>query len=228
MPTDSLPIPVYFMPGMSASPLIFEKIKLPDDQFSMHFLEWKIPDTDETLVAYSARIAKGITHENPVLLGVSFGGMVVQEISKIIPVRKTIVISSVKSNREFPKKFKFAQITRAHKLFPTGLIANMEILHNLAFGENFKRKLSSYEKYLSVRDKKYLDWALDTIVNWGQEQPLEDVVHIHGAEDLIFPVSNIKNYIEVKGGGHAMILSKAKWFNAHLPEIILKECRHKG
>lgn len=222
MPADSLPIPVYFMPGMSANPLIFEKIKLPEDQFSMHFLEWEIPFTDEALATYSARIAKKIIHQTPVLLGVSFGGMVVQEISKIIPVRKTIVISSVKYNREFPKKFKFAQITRAHKLFPTGLVANMEILRSLAFGENFKRKLSSYEKYLTVRDKNYLDWALDAIVNWDQEQPLKDIVHIHGAEDMIFPVSNIKNYIEVKGGDHAMILSKAKWFNEHLPEIILE------
>jgi pimeloyl-ACP methyl ester carboxylesterase len=222
MPTDNLPIPVYFMPGMSASPLIFEKIKLPEDRFSMHFLEWKLPETDESLKTYSARIAKEIVHENPVLLGVSFGGIVAQEISKIIPIRKLIIISSVKSNREFPKKFKFAQATKVHKLFPTGWIANIEILQKLAFGENFKKKLISYEKYLTVRDKIYLDWALDTIVNWNQEQPLKQIIHIHGTKDLIFPVSNIKDCMVIKGGGHAMILSKAKWFNEHLPEIILK------
>ena len=31
-------IPVYFMPGLAASPTIFENIKLPEDQFEMHFL----------------------------------------------------------------------------------------------------------------------------------------------------------------------------------------------
>ncbi|PKP44126.1 MAG: alpha/beta hydrolase [Bacteroidetes bacterium HGW-Bacteroidetes-13] len=222
MPTDSLPIPVYFMPGMSANPLIFEKIILPEDRFSMHFLEWKMPVVDEPLKIYSARIAQEITHENPVLLGVSFGGIIAQEISKIISIRKLIIISSVKSNREFPKKFKFAQLTRAHKLFPTGLIANMAILHNLAFGDNFKKKLISYEKYLTVRDKIYLDWAINAIVNWNQEEPLKNIIHIHGTEDLIFPASNIKDYLEIKGGDHAMILSKAKWFKEHLPEIILE------
>ncbi|MDP2058997.1 MAG: alpha/beta hydrolase, partial [Flavobacteriaceae bacterium] len=101
-------------------------------------------------------------------------------------------------------------------------IANMEILRNLAFGDNFKKKLISYEKYLTVRDKIYLDWALNAIVNWNQEEPLKNITHIHGTEDLIFPASNIKDYLEIKGGDHAMILSKAKWFNEHLPEIILE------
>ena len=33
-------IPVYFMPGLAASSIIFENIKLPEDTFEMHFLEW--------------------------------------------------------------------------------------------------------------------------------------------------------------------------------------------
>ncbi|PJB12367.1 MAG: alpha/beta hydrolase [Flavobacteriales bacterium CG_4_9_14_3_um_filter_40_17] len=222
MPTDILPIPVYFMPGMSANRLIFEKIKLPEDRFSMHFLEWKTPYPNESVRAYSARMADEIKHANPVLLGVSFGGIIVQEMSKLIPTRKLVIVSSVKSNCEFPKKFKFAQITQAYKLFPTGLVANLDILQKLAFGDNLRKRLISYEKYLTVRDKIYLNWALDAIVNWSQEEPLKNTIHIHGTEDLIFPVCNIENYVAVKGGDHAMILSKSKWFNEHLPEIILK------
>ena len=33
-------IPVYFMPGLAASPIIFENIKLPEEDFEMYFLEW--------------------------------------------------------------------------------------------------------------------------------------------------------------------------------------------
>lgn len=36
-------IPVYFMPGLAASTAIFENIVLPEDQFEMILLEWKIP-----------------------------------------------------------------------------------------------------------------------------------------------------------------------------------------
>ena len=36
-------IHVYFMPGMAANSSIFEYIKLPEDLFKVHYLEWEIP-----------------------------------------------------------------------------------------------------------------------------------------------------------------------------------------
>ena len=73
------------MPGLGASSKIFERILLPKDKFELHFLEWKIPTSlDETIEGYALRISDDITHKNPVLLGVSFGGILVQEIAKII------------------------------------------------------------------------------------------------------------------------------------------------
>ena len=77
-------IQVYFMPGMAASPKIFEYIKLPEHQFKIHKLEWIIPYEKESLSAYALRLSKAIKHDNIVLLGVSFGGVLVQEISKHI------------------------------------------------------------------------------------------------------------------------------------------------
>ena len=91
-------IPVYFMPGLAASSLIFERIALPDDLYEINLLEWEIPIENESLADYAKRIAKKITHENPVLIGVSFGGIVVQEMATFIKVKKVIIISSVKTN----------------------------------------------------------------------------------------------------------------------------------
>ena len=68
-------IPVYFMPGLAASSTIFERIDLPKDVFEMILLEWEIPLPEETLVHYAKRMASKITHPNPVLIGVSFGGI---------------------------------------------------------------------------------------------------------------------------------------------------------
>ena len=102
---------VYLMPGMSANSLIFEKIKFPSN-FSLHFLDWISPYTEESLEDYAKRFSKLIIHDNPVLIGVSFGGILVQEISKIIKVNKLIIISSVKSNEEFPLHMKFGKVTK--------------------------------------------------------------------------------------------------------------------
>ena len=38
---------VYLMPGMAANPSIFEHIKLPEDRYKIHWLEWQIPEKDE-------------------------------------------------------------------------------------------------------------------------------------------------------------------------------------
>jgi esterase/lipase len=99
------------MPGLAASSTIFEYITLPEDQFEMVLLDWFLPENKETLQQYALRMTKQIKHENPVLIGVSFGGILVQEMSTLIPTKKTIIISSVKSNKEFPARMLLAKKT---------------------------------------------------------------------------------------------------------------------
>ena len=210
------------MPGLAASSTIFENIQLPEDQFEMFFLEWFLPTEKEEIEQYALRMTQKIKHENPVLIGVSFGGVLVQEMAKIIQTNKVIIISSVKSNKEFPSRFKIARNTKAYKLIPTQLLADIEKLVKYAFGDNIvAKRLKLYEKYLSVRDKHYLDWAIETILCWNQKEINEAVIHIHGDEDEVFPIKHIKDCIIVKGGTHIMILNKFKWMNENLPKLIL-------
>lgn len=216
-------IPVYFMPGLAASTSIFEHIKLPEDQFEMFFLEWFLPNDKESIESYAKRMNENILHENPVLIGVSFGGILVQEMAKLIPTNKVIIISSVKSNTEFPPRLKMAKATKVYKILPTQLLANVELLVKYAFGSTIvKKRLKLYEKYLSVRDKKYLDWSIENVLLWPQKSADENTIHIQGDADEVFPIKNIQNCIVVKGGTHIMIINKFKWFNENLPKIILQ------
>lgn len=210
------------MPGLAASSSIFERIALPEAIFEIVLLEWEIPLDNETLAEYAKRISKNIIHPNPVLIGVSFGGILVQEMAKYINARKVIVISSAKTNLEFPKRMKVAKATKAYKLIPTNLLANVETLTKYYFGSKIDQRLKLYEKFLRVRDKRYLDWAVEQVVLWERVVPDENVIHIHGDADDVFPIKNIQNCIVVKGGTHIMILNKYKWFNENLPKIILE------
>ena len=203
---------VYFMPGMSANSLIFERIKIKGN-FNFHYLEWIEPKKNECLKKYSIRFSKLIKHEFPILIGVSFGGILVQEISKIIHVKKIIIISSVKSKREFPVSMKVVKTTKSYKILPVKWINDFESLISFVFGPRVKRKVELYRKYLSVRDEKYLSWAFKELIEWDQDKPLENIIHIHGSRDTIFPTLSIKNYVEVPDGDHAMILKKADWIN---------------
>jgi len=90
-------IHVYFMPGLAASSTIFEYIKLPESDFKIHLLEWQIPEENETLTNYALRMVNQITEKNVALIGVSFGGVLVQEMSKHLKIKRLIIISSIKS-----------------------------------------------------------------------------------------------------------------------------------
>ena len=214
-------ISVYFMPGLAASSLIFERIVLPDSLFEVRLLDWELPIANESLKDYAKRMAEKITASNPVLIGVSFGGILVQEMAAFLNPLKVIIISSVKSNIEFPRRMKIAKTTKAYKLIPTSIFSNMEKLSAFSFGKSIAHRLKLYERYLSVRDVHYLDWAIERIVLWDRTQVDPNVIHIHGDADEVFPIQYIKNCIVVKGGTHIMILSKYKWLNENLPAIIL-------
>ena len=212
---------VFLMPGMSANPKIFEFIKLPSN-FKFHYLEWKMPYKNESISEYAVRTRSLIKGNNIILIGVSFGGILVQEISKIIKCKKVIIISSVKSNKELPILMQIGKKTRAYKFLNIKWIHDFESLALFVFGPIVRNRIDLYRKYLSVRDENYLKWSIHQIVNWEQKKPIKDIIHIHGTNDLVFPSIYIKNAIFIKGGNHAMILRKAKWFNKNLPEIICK------
>lgn len=215
-------IQVYLVPGLAASPSIFEYIKLPEDIFEIHFLEWFLPLEKESIEDYALRMTKKIKHKNPVLIGVSFGGLLVQEMALHIETRKVIIISSIKSNKELPMRLKIAKSTKAYKMIPTQLFSNVETLAKYAFGENaVSRRLKLYEKYLQMRDKKYLDWAIENVILWRRTTPDENIIHIHGDEDAIFPIKHIKNAIVLKGATHVLVIMKYKWLNENLPKLIL-------
>lgn len=212
---------IYCMPGMAASAAIFEYIKLPQGVFQIHLLEWDVPNFGMSLFDYAKHMCSQIKHKRPILLGVSLGGLLVQEMAQVIEVEKIIIISSIKTRYELPKKMVFARYTKAHKLLPTGLINNMELLAKYAFGETVTKRVALYERYLSIRDKGYIDWCIDQLVNWQQQEAPKNLVHIHGDKDTVFPIVNINNCIPVKNGTHTMIIHRAKWFNENLPTIIL-------
>ncbi|GAA3786783.1 MULTISPECIES: alpha/beta hydrolase [Corallibacter] len=216
-------IHVYFMPGMAASSLIFEHIKLPEDSFQMHYLEWLVPEKNETLQDYAKRTAASITHENVVLAGVSFGGVLVQEMSKFVSTRKVLVISSVKSRGELPNRMKLAKFTNAYKLIPTKKLSNIDVLAKYAFGKVANDRIELYRKYLLVNDPYYLEWAIKQLMFWKPQDIQANIVHIHGDKDKVFPTYHLKNFIPVKGGSHIMIINKYKWFNENLAKIILDE-----
>lgn len=217
-------IAVYFMPGLAASSAIFDYIKLPEDTFETYTLDWIVPLPRESLQEYTKRLTQLIVHENPVLIGVSFGGVIVQEMAQIILARKVIIISSAKCNAEFPVQFRIAKFGKLYKVLPTRLVSRVENFATIPLAPaKIRKRLMLYDRYKGLCSAEYLDWAIRELVLWDRNEADPKVVHIHGDADEVFPVKYLKDFIAIKGGTHIMILNKYRWFNKHLPQIILAD-----
>ncbi|MEM7186816.1 MAG: alpha/beta hydrolase [Bacteroidota bacterium] len=213
-------IHIYFVPGLAASKEIFKNIRLPEERFEVHILSWLIPEAGESLSQYAERMAVGVKEPNAVLAGVSFGGVMAQEMSSFLSLRKLIIISSVKTRFELPKRLVFARKTGAYKLLPTGWALSVKDLTRFAIGPRSRKRLRLYQEYLSVRDKAYLDWAIEQMVCWDREQEVEGVVHIHGDGDIVFPIKYIQGAHLIEGGTHVMILNKGSKVSKLLEKIM--------
>ncbi len=201
---------VYFVPGMAAGGEIFQNIRFPKEKYEIRILDWLIPENKESLIDYAKRMADRVVEPNAILIGVSFGGVVVQEMSRFLDLKKLIIISSVKSGQELPKTMKLAARTGVYKLLPTTLVSSTEDLTKFSIGPRSEKRLKLYQQYLHVRDKRYLSWALEKMVTWNRKEPLPEVIHIHGEKDSVFPIKYISECEVIHNGTHIMILNRGR------------------
>lgn len=202
---------IYFVPGTAANSKIFDRIEFPKDTYDTYCLEWIIPlSKNESITSYAKRLCAKINHEKPILIGVSFGGILVQEMSKIIECEKLVIISSIKTKYELPKRLKLIKQFQFYRLAPIYFVKPMESLIAFMFGSKAKNRIEAYRMYLSQRSPLYLKWAIKQALYWNQETEIEHIIHLHGDQDIIFPVENIQDCVSIKNGSHVMIITKAK------------------
>jgi len=71
---------------LGADEKAFSHLKI--DGFNLVFIPWLMPDKNEPISKYAKRMAISITDKEPVLIGLSFGGIMCIEIARMIPVKK--------------------------------------------------------------------------------------------------------------------------------------------
>ncbi len=215
-------IPVYLMPGLGAGAKIFKGLHLPP-QYELHDMHWEIPYKEESLKSYVLRIKQQIKHPNPILLGVSFGGIIIQELAKYITVKQLVIISSIKHQNEFKPSYKIAYKLKIYKILPVQILKKIDWLEKKALTQRFKQKMQLYQRFLEIDDPYYIRWSIRQILAWKQTQTLPDFVQFVGEKDPVFPPKYIKApKIIVPNGRHDMMVYQMKWFNQHLPSYLLK------
>jgi hypothetical protein len=197
---------LYLFSGLGADRRVFEFLDL--SSFKIHYINWIKPEKKETIKSYSQRLLPQITARNPILMGVSFGGIVAIEIGKLISTDKIFLVSSVKTRFEIPLVYRMIGNLWFDKLIPAFLFKRVSLPTYWFFGvtSNFEKTL--LKNVIKETDPLFLKWAIRQIISWKNKVALENVYHVHGNADRILPPRNANKIIP--GGGHFMIVNKAK------------------
>lgn len=201
---------VYFISGLGADRRAFERIQLPPE-YAVHHLDWITPLKAESLNDYAMRLSKGIDTSKPfALVGLSMGGMIASVLSQKLKPQKTILISSIGCNKEFPPLLRFALKTQAHKIIPRFVFR----LPNLFFIQRLMGTKAGGQKallryFISQTNAQFIRWAIDAIINWQHCERPDNIYHIHGSYDKMFPLRYTKPDSVVKNGSHFMVWMKA-------------------
>jgi pimeloyl-ACP methyl ester carboxylesterase len=210
---------IYLISGLGADARVFQKLDL--EGYKTKTIEWIAPLKGESLKEYAFRISGQIETNKPILVGVSFGGMLAVEISKIIDCQKVILISSAKRKHEIPLLYRLFGRLRLHRLIPISILKHANVLTYWLFGMKTKIEKDLLKSILKDTDPVFLKWAMNAIIQWENQEIPEALVHLHGDADRILPVWNIRraDFI-ISGGGHLMIYSKAEEINQLLKKQI--------
>jgi pimeloyl-ACP methyl ester carboxylesterase len=182
-----------------------------------------LPGPQESLPDYAARLAEYIKEDNAILMGVSFGGMLGIEISKIRPLHKLIIISGVKSSDEMPRWMKVAGKLRLNRVLPVRSHRFTERIDNNRLGITTDEERELAKALREAADREHIEWAVNEIFNWRNNWIPDNVVHIHGDKDRIFPVSKIKVDFIIKGATHLLIYNRAEEVNSCIRKILALE-----
>ncbi|MBL4704519.1 MAG: alpha/beta hydrolase [Flavobacteriales bacterium] len=201
---------IVVLPGFGCDSTIFERLELPSEK--VIFLDWITPLKKETLQQYAARL---ITPEmryskQLVLIGHSFGGVVMQEIGQILQPEKIILISSLTSRKGLSRGLHLVRNLGLHIWVHKPTIKGTIWMWRKGAGLQGEMKLK-YKRSMNSLENRYYGWAVKNLARWNPLPSEHPNTHlIIGSADGVFSLKNADNPIVVEGGDHMMVFKKPK------------------
>lgn len=214
---------IYLISGLGADERVFRLLDF--HKTPVTHIHWLEPQSiHETLSHYTERLSEQIDlGQEVVLVGVSFGGIIAQELARVIPCRRVIIISSVKSEKEYPLHLKLLRSTRLYALAPASWLKKLGLpFASYFFGTETSEETVLLRDIIRETPEKFMTWAIWALMRWKNPQPLTNLIHFHGTQDRVFPTYSIRFYIPIEGGGHFMILNRATLISNWINKVIQK------
>jgi pimeloyl-ACP methyl ester carboxylesterase len=210
---------LYCIAGLGADKNVFQYLDLSFIQ--PVFVDWLPPNENETLQHYALRIKEKYIHDaEPLIFGLSLGGMIAVEIAKSNPSAKAIIISSAKTKNEIPFYWKAFKYLPVYKVLPEWLLKQNMAIRSYFLGAK-KQAAKNYVKHVTEHgDLKFYRWAVGGILTWQNKTVPSNIIHIHGTNDKLLPHKLLKADILINSGGHLMIMENAEEISKLIKELL--------
>ena len=210
---------IYCVSGLGADERVFQKLKFKGYQ-PVH-IKWVEPEPKESIADYTKRLTEQVKGKKPILIGLSFGGIIAVEMSKHIATEKVILISSTKNKQEVPFYFRIFRWLPVYLLLPARLMLWLgKFVASWFFSLESLDDRKLLKAILLDTNARFTKWAIHQVVIWKNELIPENIYHIHGNSDRIFPYRFVHEDFNVEKGGHFMIMNQAEYISNLIQKII--------
>jgi len=220
-------VKIFCIPGLGLDRRLFKKLNIPEAQ--LHFLDWIKAEEKESLKAYAKRLSDQLpTDEAISLLGVSLGGIVSIEIAQIRKIEKLFLISTVKNKSEMPGYMSWLNHlpTKNDTAARLGIDATIMLKPYYDNADSSGNKL--FQEMMKSADIDFVNWGIHQVAQWKFKKELQiPFLHIHGTNDLIFPIKNIDEAVTIKGGSHFTVYNEAEKISKIISREIQRDILQK-
>lgn len=204
---------LYFISGLGADEKAFARIQLQN--VNVVHVNWVEHSKEDTITSYAIKLLPQINQSEPfILVALSFGGIIAQELNKFLNPKKTIIISSVTHHSQFPFYYQLGKHTIT--LLPDFFFRKSNFLINYLFGAKGKSS-KVLSLILEANDPKFIKWCVTAVLKWRKTEKTVNIISIHGTNDRIIPYHKCDYTIEK--GSHFMVYNKA----IEIQKILQKE-----
>ncbi len=183
---------IFMISGLGADSRAFRNLSINSTKIT--YIDWIEPLINETIQEYAFRISEPVRKaENPLLIGVSLGGIISMEIKKFLPDTPVILISSMKDKSEKPFLLRFGTVVPLHKFIPPRFMMKSTVIVRSIFGKLDKPDLAVFNDMFMKTSPTFLRWGMSQAINWKGSDKQAKVFHLHGTKDRLFPWRRIKN-----------------------------------
>lgn len=201
---------IIFISGIGADKRAFSNLRI-SNKLEHIYAEWlPLERKNESFESYCNRlILKYEISSEDILIGLSFGGLVSQEIAKKLRNKQVILISSFRNKSDLKPIMYYGLKLKLNRLLPPFRIPIVSDLIAYLLNSGKKESKKVLADMLKVADFRFINWAIRQIDQVDLKSNYkEHYLSFTGTNDKL--VSNWSHKHSIDAGSHFMVFDKAE------------------